>query len=91
MTSPIRVDQDTDDRITHAARLMGVSKKKLVAEAVRAYVEQKAPELNEGMRHVAELLAPSSIVVSPSTLSRVAGLIEDAPKPTGKLLELRDE
>jgi len=89
MTSPIRVDQDTDDRITHAARLLGVSKKALVADAVRAYVEQKAPQLDEGMRHVAELLAPSRIVVSPSTMDRLASLIEEAPDPNRNLRELR--
>jgi uncharacterized protein (DUF1778 family) len=88
MTSPIRVDQDTDDRITHAARLMGVSKKEFVAEAVRTYVQQKAPELDQGMRHVAELLAPSRIVVSPSTLAHVADLIDEPPRPTKKLQEL---
>jgi len=90
MTSPIRVDQDTDDRITHAARLLGVSKKALVADAVRAYVAQKAPQLDEGLRHVAELLAPTSIVVSTSTMDSIAGLIEHAPEPTPGLRELRD-
>ncbi len=90
MTSPIRVDKTTDDRITHAARLMGVSKKTFVAEAVRAYVEQKTPELDEGMHRVAQLLAPSSMVVSPSTLSQLADLIEKAPRPTKKLRELSD-
>lgn len=90
MTSPIRVDQDTDDRITHAARLLGVSKKALVADAVRAYVAQKAPQLDEGLRHVAELLAPSNIVVTSSTMGSIAALIVDAPEPAPALRELRD-
>ena len=90
MTSPIRVDQDTDDRITHAARLLGVSKKALVADAVRAYVAQKAPQLDEGLRHVAELLAPAGIVVSSSTMRSIASLIEQTPEPTPSLRRLRD-
>lgn len=90
MTSPIRVDQDTDDRITHAARLLGVSKKALVADAVQAYVAQKAPQLDEGLRHVAELLAPTGIGVSPSTMASIASLIEQPPDPTLDLRQLRD-
>jgi uncharacterized protein (DUF1778 family) len=90
VTSPIRVDQETDDRITHAASLLGLSKKTFVAQAVRAYVEEKAPELDEGLRRITDLLAPANIVVSPSTMSRVADLIENPPKPTRRLRELRD-
>jgi len=90
MTSPIRIDRETDERITHAARLLGVSKKALVAEAVRLYVDQQAPELTDRMRRVAELLTPASIVVSPSTLGEMADLIDEAPDPTRRLRELRD-
>lgn len=90
MTSPIRVDQETDDRITHAASLLGVSKKTFVAQAVRAYVEQRAPELDEGLRRITDLLAPTRIVVSPSTMHQVADLIDNPPRPTRRLRELRD-
>lgn len=47
--APLKVDPDTDKLISQGAHFLGVTKKDLVAEAVRAYLEQRREELRAGM------------------------------------------
>nr|WP_242605641.1 hypothetical protein [Frankia sp. Cppng1_Ct_nod] len=47
--SPLKVDPETDKLISQGAHFLGVTKKDLVAEAVRAYLEQRREELRAGM------------------------------------------
>jgi len=48
--SPIKVDAQTDELISHAAHFLGRSKKDFVDEAVRAYVDAHRDEINAGIR-----------------------------------------
>lgn len=45
--SPLRVDETTDGLISHAAHFLGVSKKGLVDEAVREYIDNHREEINQ--------------------------------------------
>jgi len=47
--SPIKVDAQTDELISHAAHFLGRSKKDFVDEAVRAYVDAHRDEINAGI------------------------------------------
>lgn len=47
--SPLKVDPETDELISHAAHFLGMTKKDFVAEATRAYLEQRREEIRRGM------------------------------------------
>nr|WP_322756211.1 hypothetical protein [Frankia sp. Cas3] len=47
--APLKIDPATDELISQAAHFLGISKKDLVAEAVRAYLEQRRAEIRRGM------------------------------------------
>ncbi|MEO3752301.1 hypothetical protein [Streptomyces sp. B6B3] len=47
--APLKVDPDTDKLISQGAHFLGLTKKDLVAEAVRVYLEQRREELRAGM------------------------------------------
>jgi hypothetical protein len=47
--APLKVDPETDELISQAAHFLDMSKKDLVAEAVRAYLDQRREEIHRGM------------------------------------------
>ncbi|MEU1434705.1 hypothetical protein ACFYPA_14605 [Streptomyces sp. NPDC005775] len=47
--SPLKVDPATDKLISQGAHFLGLTKKDLVAEAVRVYLDQRRADLREGM------------------------------------------
>ncbi|WP_436772888.1 hypothetical protein [Yinghuangia sp. YIM S09857] len=47
--APLKVDPATDELISQGAHCLGVTKKDLVAEAVRAYLEQRRADVRRGM------------------------------------------
>lgn len=47
--SPLKVDPETDQLISQGAHFLGLTKKDLVAEAVRLYLEQRREDLRKGM------------------------------------------
>jgi hypothetical protein len=47
--APLKVDPATDELISQAAHFLGMSKKDLVAEAVRTYLDQRREEVRRGM------------------------------------------
>ncbi|MFF3376830.1 hypothetical protein ACFYXF_28250 [Streptomyces sp. NPDC002680] len=47
--SPLKVDPATDKLISQGAHFLGLTKKDLVAEAVRVYLEQRREDLRSGM------------------------------------------
>jgi hypothetical protein len=47
--SPLKVDPETDKLIDQGAHFLGLTKKDLVAEAVRVYLEQRREDLRTGM------------------------------------------
>ncbi|MBV9024259.1 MAG: hypothetical protein JO362_10815 [Streptomycetaceae bacterium] len=54
--SPLKVDPETDKLISQGAHFLGVTKKDLVAEAVRAYLEQRRADLRAGMVEAMKVL-----------------------------------
>lgn len=47
--APLKVDPETDQLISQGAHFLGLTKKDLVAEAVRLYLEQRREDLRTGM------------------------------------------
>ena len=48
--APLKVDAETDALITQGAHFLGVTKKDLVADAVRAYLATRRAEIEQGVR-----------------------------------------
>ncbi|GAA2819669.1 hypothetical protein [Kribbella solani] len=46
--APIKVDAQTDKLITHAAHFLGTSKKDVVDDAVREYIENHRDQIQRG-------------------------------------------
>ena len=66
--SPLKVDPETDELISQAAHFLGMTKKDFVAEATRAYLEQRREEIRHGMRESMKLL-DGSLTASVSMLT----------------------
>ena len=54
--SPLKVDPETDQLISQGAHFLGLTKKDLVAEAVRVYLEQRREDLRAGMVEALQVL-----------------------------------
>lgn len=63
--SPLKVDPATDELISQGAHFLGVTKKDLVAEAVREYLAARREEIHRGM-------VEAMRVLDGSTAARVA-------------------
>lgn len=48
--APLKVDAATDALITQGAHFLGVTKKDLVADAVRAYLATRRADIEQGVR-----------------------------------------
>jgi hypothetical protein len=54
--APLKVDPAVDALISQGAHFLGVTKKDLVAEAVRAYLAARHEELAAGLREAMQVL-----------------------------------
>lgn len=54
--APLKVDPTVDALITQGAHFLDMTKKELVAEAVRAYLRLRREELAAGMREAMQVL-----------------------------------
>ncbi|MCO4697594.1 hypothetical protein ABTX34_17765 [Streptomyces sp. NPDC096538] len=54
--APLKVDPETDQLISQGAHFLGLTKKDLVAEAVRLYIEQRREDLRAGMVEAMQVL-----------------------------------
>lgn len=54
--SPLKVDPATDELISQGAHFLGLTKKDLVAHAVREYLEQRREEVRRGMLEAMRVL-----------------------------------
>ncbi|QMU75534.1 hypothetical protein GXW83_07065 [Streptacidiphilus sp. PB12-B1b] len=54
--SPLKVDPETDKLISQGAHFLGLTKKDLVADAVRLYLEQRREDLRVGMTEALQVL-----------------------------------
>ncbi|MGD0557191.1 MAG: hypothetical protein ABSA93_19700 [Streptosporangiaceae bacterium] len=83
-TAPLKVDVDVDELIADGAHFLGMTKKDLVEEAVRVYLELRRAELREAMQSKLRKLdgsAKSSLSaltgISPEDIDRLGGVRED--------------
>ncbi|MFM9446806.1 hypothetical protein [Streptomyces acidiscabies] len=54
--APLKVDPETDQLISQGAHFLGLTKKDLVAEAVRVYPEQRREDQRAGMVEALQVL-----------------------------------
>lgn len=76
--APLKIDPATDELITQAAHFLGMTKKDFVAEAAKAYLEQRHEEVRRGM-------IESMKVLDGSLTSSVALLTGLSPERIGQL------
>ncbi len=81
--SPLKVDPATDEMISQGAHFLGLTKKDLVAEAVRDYLAARQEQLRAAM-------ADAMRVLDGTTKSRVAFLAGVAPTDVDRLGGLDD-
>ncbi|MFC7242206.1 hypothetical protein ACFQO7_06905 [Catellatospora aurea] len=81
--SPLKVDPDIDELISQGAHFLGLTKKDLVAEAVKNYLAARREELHQRMTEAMRVLdgTTSSRVamlagVSPDDVERLGGIRE---------------
>jgi len=63
--APLKVDRETDQLISQGAHFLGTTKKDLVGEAVRFYLQHRREEIAQGM-------AESLRILDGTTRARVA-------------------
>ncbi|MFI7134674.1 hypothetical protein ACIBQ1_54050 [Nonomuraea sp. NPDC050153] len=70
--APLKIDPATDELISQAAHFLGMTKKDLVSEAVKGYLEQRREEIRKGMIESMKVLDGSlgSSVAALTGLSR---------------------
>jgi hypothetical protein len=83
-TAPLKVDIAVDELITDGAHFLGMTKKDLVGEAVRVYLELRRTELREAMlaklrRLDGSVKSSVSLLtgISPEDIDRLGGIGED--------------
>jgi hypothetical protein len=83
-TAPLKVDSAVDELITDGAHFLGMTKKDLVGEAVRVYLELRRTELREAMlaklrRLDGSVKSSVSLLtgISPEDIDRLGGIGED--------------
>jgi hypothetical protein len=83
-TAPLKVDLDVDELIADGAHFLGMTKKDLVGEAVRAYLESRRAEMRQAMLAKLRRLdgSVSSSVslltgISQEDIERLGGVRED--------------
>lgn len=83
-TAPLKVDVDVDELIADGAHFLGMTKKDLVGEAVRTYLESRRAEMRKAMLDKLRKL-DGSVASSVSLLTgipqqdidRLGGITED--------------
>jgi hypothetical protein len=80
----LKVDAETDELITDGAHFLGMTKKDLVSEAVRAYLESRREEMRQVMLEKLRRLdgtATSSVSlltgIPAEDIERLGGISED--------------
>ena len=83
-TAPIKIDAETDQIVSDAAHFLGRTKKDVVSDAVREYVEAHRDEIHEGIREAMGRLDGSNLAAvqlltgfDEATLNELGGVPED--------------
>ncbi|SEE20567.1 hypothetical protein [Ruania alba] len=48
--APVKIDPETDNLLTHASHFLGASKKDVLGQALREYVDNHRDEIHAGVR-----------------------------------------
>lgn len=82
-TAPLKIDAEVDELIADGAHFLGMTKKDLVGEAVRVYLETRRAEIRESMLAKLRKLDgsdKSSVAqltgISPEDIDRLGGIDE---------------
>ncbi|MGQ0467086.1 MAG: type II toxin-antitoxin system VapB family antitoxin [Sporichthyaceae bacterium] len=81
--TPIKVGAETDELISHAAHFLGATKKSVVDQAVREYVERHRAEIESGVRDALMKLDGSKT----SLLSAMTGMSAERLAELGGVAE----
>jgi hypothetical protein len=71
--SPIKIDAETDQLVSHASHFLGQSKKSVVDAAVRLYIDQHRDEINAAVRAAMRQLDGSTA----ASVALITGLTKD--------------
>jgi hypothetical protein len=81
--APLKVDPAVDELISQGAHFLGVTKKDLVAEAVRDYLAARREEIHRRMREALRVLDGTTKArvalltgISPDDIDRLGGIEE---------------
>ncbi|HCT76060.1 MAG TPA: hypothetical protein DGG94_08450 [Micromonosporaceae bacterium] len=81
--APLKVDPAVDELISQGAHFLGVTKKDLVAEAVKDYLAARREEINRGMTEAMRVLDGTTKArvalltgISPEDIDRLGGIQE---------------
>ena len=81
--SPLKVDPAVDELISQGAHFLGVTKKDLVAEAVRDYIAARREEIHQRMTEAMRVLDGTTMArvslltgISPEDIDRLGGIRE---------------
>jgi len=84
--SPLKVDPDVDELISQGAHFLGLTKKDLVAEAVRDYLAARRDEIRLRMREAMRVLDGTTKArvalltgIAPEEIDRLGGIDEWGP------------
>ena len=76
--APLKVDPETDELISQGAHFLGMTKKDLVAEAVRAYLAERREEIHKAMTE-------AMLVLDGTTKARIALTTATSPQDIDRL------
>jgi hypothetical protein len=79
--APLKVDPETDELISQGAHFLGMTKKDLVAEAVRAYLAERREDIHTAMTEAMRVLDGTTksrvaviTAISPQVIDRLGGI-----------------
>ncbi|MFY1700833.1 hypothetical protein ACN28G_03630 [Micromonospora sp. WMMA1923] len=81
--TPIKVDSATDQLISHAAHFLGRSKKSIVDDAIREYIENHRVEIQEAVGSALRQLDGSTA----SSVALLTGMSRDELDEIGGFVE----
>ncbi|MGK7221531.1 CopG family ribbon-helix-helix protein [Kocuria flava] len=84
-TAPVKIDQQTDQRLSHAAHFLGRSKKSIIDEAVTEYIENHRAEIDTKVRAALAMLDGSDA----AAISMLTGISAEEINELGGMPEGR--
>jgi hypothetical protein len=81
--APLKVDPETDELISSGANFLGITKKDLVADAIRFYLDARREEMRARMQHLMSQLDGTRA----SRVALLAGLTREQLDAVGGVSE----